>query len=110
MSKIEKKNFDNVRAKLLKTRAERKLEKLNKNTSPLVINEKKQRKTLLTKTESISVLLTEVEQLKTLKSKVTKPAEFFYPTKSDLYRAGINILLALDEKEVIEIIKSLKEE
>jgi DNA polymerase elongation subunit (family B) len=68
----------------------------------------KKKRILLTKTESISILITETEKVKKIRAKITDPENDFYPSKSDIYRLGVSLLDSLKDEEITEMIKSIK--
>ena len=63
---------------------------------------------LLTKSESVSILIKEAEQLELLKNQLTNPVQNFYVSKSDLYRVVLQLLLALPKEEITKLVREVK--
>lgn len=63
---------------------------------------------LLTKTESISILISEAEMIKDLRARITDSKNNFYPSKSDIHRLGISLLKSFKDEEIVDMIKSSK--
>ena len=63
---------------------------------------------LLTKTDSVSILIKEAEQLTQLKNTLTNPTVNFYVSKSDLYRVGLKLLFQLNKEEITNLVKEVK--
>ena len=84
-------------------------EALNEKTqAQLLLKKSEKGRPLLTKSESVSILISEAEQLTQLKNTLTQPTINFYVSKSDLYRVALKLLFQLEKEEITRLVKEVK--